>query len=141
MKRSMKILLVVFTLLLVITNLTYGEVLTSESILNEEESTYGTRFSSINLIQCAMNVGTGKVGVEAVLDASTGDNTKITAYLQKYDNGIWRTVKTMTKTASGQICILDEDVYTTTNYEFRVKLYAYVYNGSELLEKATMYEY
>lgn len=141
MKKFKELIFLMFMIMLVMANMTYGETTCLEQELIEKEPSISTRFSSIHEIQCALIVGSSKVDVEAVLHASTGDKTKIVAYLQKEDNGRWVTVDTITNTEYDELCIIDETVYTSTKYKFRVKVYGYVYDGGTLLEKATIYAY
>jgi len=140
MKLRKEITVIAFVLVLLMTNTVFGAT-PLEMDQKGEYVEIGTRFSSIHDIQCALKVNSSDVDVDVLLHASTGNKTRIVAYLQKNDNGSWKTVETLTNTSSDIFCAIDEKVSTSTNYEFRVKVYAYVYDGNTLLEKATMYAY
>lgn len=134
MRKFIAILLIAMTFL---TIPTFGETVSLEEVFIDETS-YQTRFSSIHDMRGVITKESGYLDIEALLHASEGDNTRLTGSLQKYNNGLWTTIKTFNNYSSDTICYIDEKVYVSTKYDYRLKLQAYVYMGSSLLESATL---
>ncbi len=140
MKKT-NLIIVMLVIMLVMTNLTFGTTSNGEELIDRECNDVSTRYSSIHQMLCDLTVKTNIVDITAMIHASTGDRTKIVAYLQREENDIWITVDSISKSADQQLCSFSESISTSTKYKFRVKLYGYVYNGSTLLEKVTWYAY
>ena len=139
--RKTNLMILTLLILSVMTNLSFGTTSYEMDLSEKELSDYGTRFSSISYIQGKISVNSRSIDVDAALKATAGDNTKLYVYLQRSENGSWKTIETFSNSENSQLCGLSETVYTATNYKFRLKITARVYDGSSLLENATIYEY
>lgn len=137
MKKCKRILLVIMTCLILLPTTTYAGNFPSD-LESTDEFIISPRFSAIHIFRGSITVHSSYVDVEGLLHATVGDKTKLVANLQKYDGGRWVTVKTLSTTSSGTLCSMDEKVYTSTGYKFRVKLYGYVYSGGRLLESTSI---
>ena len=96
------------------------------------------QFTYISVFMNDFNIeNNGKATIASSVTARNVDKIKINAYLQRYANGQWTTVKSWTITESGTIAVLDESWYVASGYQYRMVSYAYVYLNNQLLESTT----
>ena len=74
----------------------------------------------------------GLASLGASVSAYPGtDKVKISMYLQRYDGG-WSTVQNWSKEAAGTYVSLVKSYYVTSGYNYRMLVYFYAYEGSEV---------
>ena len=100
------------------------------------------RWTYLALIEGTLEISGGVASIIVSCDASRDDVTKVKAKceLQKFDES-WETIKTWTETETGTIINYEKTYAVSSNYEYRLKVTGYAYNGSTLLESATEYFY
>ena len=98
------------------------------------------RWSYIGGIQGVLEVSDGNAEIEVYCNAATVGVTKVTAKceLQQLD-GSWKTIKTWTETESGTSVHYFKSYAVSENYSYRLKITGAAYNGTTLLESATVY--
>lgn len=110
------------------------------SKMNELEMSdfYQMRFSHINIFQSTFDItNNGKSEVAVYLNARNADKVKVKAYLQKSENGKWKTIKIWSEESEGNSVGLGKDYYVVAGFSYRVKTYGYVYDNSKLVEKTS----
>lgn len=100
------------------------------------------RWTYLTLIEGSIDISNGVAEIIVSCDATRDDVTKVKAKceLQKFDES-WETIKTWTETETGTIINYEKTYAVSSNYEYRLKVTGYAYNGSTLLESATEYFY
>lgn len=97
-----------------------------------------TRFSHINVFISGFDItDSGKAEVSAYLDTRNASSVKIKTYLQQYENGRWKTIKSWSEKAKDTNVGLGKSYYVASGYTYRMKSYAYVYDDSYLVEKTS----
>lgn len=98
------------------------------------------RWSYIGGIQGVLEISNGNADVEVFCDATTTGVNKVKAKceLQQLD-GSWKTIKTWTETESGTSVHYYKSYPVSESYSYRLKITGYAYNGTTLLESATVY--
>jgi hypothetical protein len=97
-----------------------------------------TRFSHINVFISGFDItDNGKAEVSAYLDARNASSVKVKAYLQKYEDGRWKTIKSWSEEANDSSVGLGKSYYVASGYTYRMKYYGYVYDDSGLVEKTS----
>lgn len=96
------------------------------------------RFTNIRFFDNTFDIAdNGKASVTSLLAANGSNQITISAYLQKYQNGRWTTVKHWTTTQKGSQAALGVSWYITSGYQYRLVSYGYVYSAGKLLESTS----
>ncbi|MEZ4357495.1 MAG: hypothetical protein R2876_02535 [Eubacteriales bacterium] len=76
--------------------------------------------------------GSGQAAMVSNMTAYNGiDQVKMNNYLQKYDNGAWKTVKNWSATYPGTYGYWSKTYYVVSGYNYRLKTYFYAYEGDD----------
>lgn len=59
------------------------------------------------------------------------DSNRISAYLQRYENGTWTTVQSWVKNTTGSEGYMYNEKYISSGYQYRLKVYFYAYEGTD----------
>lgn len=74
----------------------------------------------------------GKACCSASISCYPGtDSNRISAYLQRNENGNWVTVQNWAKDTSGNYGSLYKEYYVASGYQYRLKVYYYAYEGTD----------
>lgn len=81
--------------------------------------------------QSRLSISSGKATVSSYVEGrSDVTKVKITAKLQKYENGKWKTIETFTKSSNGTIVTISGTYSVTKGYTYRVSNIVTAYCGS-----------
>lgn len=76
----------------------------------------------------------GYCAIGSYLDAYGVDQVRITAYLQRYKDGYWQTLKNWTSLRDGTWHTLSVGWYVVSGYLFRCVTYGHVYINGDIVE-------
>lgn len=99
------------------------------------------RWSYLTMIRGSMKVNDKNIAkILVACDSDAFDTDKIAAKceLQQLD-GSWKTIKTWKEENSGNALLYDKEWAIAKNYSYRLKVTAYAYKDSVLLESVTEY--
>lgn len=97
------------------------------------------RWSYLSKLEAYMevnNVGLANISVNCYSDATEVNKVMLKCELQQFD-GTWKTIKTWKETENDSFIIYDKSYSIAKNYSYRLKLTAYAYKDSKLLETVT----
>lgn len=107
-------------------------------VVEENANIIQPRFTNIAAFTNKFDISSGgKATITSSVTATNVDKIKINAYLQRYANGQWTTVKSWTTTEYGTFAALGESYYVTSGYQYRMVSNAYVFLNNQLLESTT----
>lgn len=122
--------------------------LTVSSIAIYDPVTYGStvsvpspRWSYLTMIRGSMKVDDKNIAkISVACNSDVFDTNKIVAKceLQQLD-GSWKTIKTWKEENNSTCLLYDKEWAIAKNYSYRLKVTAYTYKDSVLLESATEY--
>lgn len=69
---------------------------------------------------------------------STVTKIEISAYLQRLEDGEWKTVNNWSETSSGTSGTWTQTWYVNKGYSYRLKTYFYAYKGASIVESTSL---
>ena len=107
-----------------------------------ENDTITPRYSDIASISANLTLSNASTGQLKCTGSATSnratDTVKLTAKLQRYNNGIWTTIKTWTANGSGY-ALISKYYSVVSGYTYRLQVTTNVYSSSgTYLESATV---
>lgn len=114
----------------------------STAVLATNDDGGATDYTYISVTTTNLEINSiGKACCAATLTCYAGtDSNRISAYLQRYNNGTWTTLQHWTQDTTGSRGTLYKEYYVTSGYQYRLRVYYYAYEGSNT-ESATGTDY
>jgi len=100
-----------------------------------------TKYQEIDMYKNSFEISSsGIASCKVSLESQSSDRTvKVYAYIQRYENGRWITVKSGNASADDGDVSIYMQLMVLSGYDYRLKSYAYVYKDGILLESDTYY--
>lgn len=129
MRRLMKLMMIVA---LIITIFSLEVSALSESVPN-------SRYQEIDIFKNGFDISNnGLATCKVSLESQSSDRTvKVYAYIQRYENGIWTTIKSGNASEDDGDVSIFMQLIVASGYDYRLKSYAYVYQDGVWLESDT----
>ncbi len=103
-----------------------------------EPTNYQTRFTNITLFENAFDISSdGQASVDSYLVARNVDSVKVTAKLQQYKDGKWKTIKSWSETRDGTRCGAGGKWYVASGNKYRMISYGYAYVDGDMVENTS----
>ncbi len=112
-----------------------GLSLISANAAEFEKEIITPKFSYINSFYNDFEISdSGNVSVSSYLNVDNSNQVKITGYLQQFNDGSWKTVKSWSNTSSGNDVVLKKEWTVASGYTYRYVSYGFVYVGGSMVE-------
>ncbi len=100
-----------------------------------------TKYQEIDMYKNGFEISSsGIASCKVSLESQSSDRTvKVYAYIQRYENGRWITVKSGNASDDDGDVSIYMQLMVLSGYDYRLKSYAYVYQDGILLESDTYY--
>ncbi|HHU74052.1 MAG TPA: hypothetical protein GXZ28_05415 [Clostridiales bacterium] len=81
----------------------------------------------------------GRVYIYIIVSARNCDKVRITAYVDKYIDGVWTQIGVWSRLEEDTFCSLSaSQFFVSSDEQYRLRSYAYVYSGGKLVESDMM---
>lgn len=103
-----------------------------------DEEIIQVRFAYIDLFKNSFEIAdNGKSSFSTILWSRNVDEVHLYGYLQQYNNGKWKTIKSWSNETDGTEGILAGSWYVASGYSYRFKSYAYLYKDGTVVESTS----
>lgn len=133
MKRNFNVLIVLIVILFTIpSSAVFAEDLATDT------SNPQTRYSHITAHSASLQISSsGLASFESRVYCAGDYDIRINGYLQRYINGSWSNVKSVTTIENSEKVVLASQWYVSSGYQYRFMTYVYVYDNGTLVESTS----
>ncbi len=96
---------------------------------------------TVDEVSASLRISGGRAYMTASISTYDADSVRILAYLQRYSNGTWTTIRSWSNDYASSSGVWVVNRYVSSGYDYRLIVYYYAYENGSMVEATTMIRY